>query len=203
VIGVLLSAMAAQLSALRYGAGWTESHLFWGFYPMAAGVLLLMSRDLQQRFDFRASGAGVRTNRWRELPRAHWRASTLLGWCLGILGHFLLRGWQSAGAAAPTWPLIAIVVCIAGVFLLFTGRSIVFVITAVLGVVVAVMVIPSVGGAEALLHQPFTSAANGISVLWSSAPDSALPAAVAAVCTTLVSLPYAVLHIWHGIRGGN
>ncbi len=198
-IGVLLSAIAAQLSGLRYGVGWTDSSLHWGTYPMAAGVLLLMSRDLQARFDFGASGPGWRLNRWRELPRAHWRASTLLGWLLGILGHFLLRGWQPAGAAAPTWPLLAMLVCLGSVLLLFTGRSIVFLITAILGVVVAAMIIPQVADAEAFLaharHLP-----RPTSVLWRASPDSALPAAIAAVGTALVSLPYAVLHVWHALR---
>ncbi len=201
-IGVMLSAMASHLSTMRYGAGWTPPTLFWGFYPMAAGVLLLMSRDLEQRFDFAESGLGWRLNRWRELPRSHWRASTVLGWMLGILGHFLLRGWQSAGAAAPTWPLIAIVVCIGGVFLLFTGRSIVFVIAAALGITVAALVIPQVGAAESMLQHPFGEAAGRLSVLWRSAPDSTLPAAIAAVGTALVSLPYAILHVWHGVRAG-
>jgi len=92
---------------LRYGAGWMPQHMHWGVYGMSAGVLLLMSRDLAQRFDFNPSGPGWRLNRWRELPRSFWRVSTVLGWLLGILGHFLLRGWQPAGAAAPMWPLIA------------------------------------------------------------------------------------------------
>jgi hypothetical protein len=201
VIGVLLSAVASCFSGLRYGAGWTPSGLYWGAYPMLVGVLLLISRDLEQRFDFAASGPGWRLNRWRELPRAHWRASTVLGWLLGILGHFLLRGWQSAGAAGPTWPLIAIVVCIGAVLLLFTGRSIVFVISAALGIAVAALVLPQVGGAEALMHHPY----GGVETapLWRGMPDSALPAAIAAVGTALVSLPYALLHLWHGLRGGD
>jgi hypothetical protein len=199
-IGVLLSAMAAHVSSTRYGSGWEPQPLFWAFYPMAAGVLLLVSRDLQQRFDFAASGLGWRLNRWRELPRSHWRASTALGWLLGILGHFLLRGWQPAGAAAPTWPLIAILACIGGVFLLFTGRSIVFVITAALGITVAILVVPQVGAAEALLHHAGASASGSLSVLWRASPDSALPAAIAAIGTALVSLPYAILHLAHGVR---
>ncbi len=197
-MGVLLSAIAAHLSSLRYGAAWTPSTLHWGVYGMGAGVLLLMSRDLQDRFDFSASGPGWRLNRWRELPRSHWRASTLLGWLLGVLGHFLLRGWQPAGAAAPTWALVAMLVCIGCVLLLFSGHSIVFVITTVLGVAVAALVIPQVGAAEALLdnarHVPTPD------VLWRAAPDSALPAAIAAVGTALVSLPYAILHVWNGVR---
>ncbi len=202
VIGVLLSAIAAQLSALRYGHGWTPAdQIHWSVYAMSAGVLLLLSRDLQERFDFKPSGTGLRLNRWRELPRSHWRASTLLGWLLGILGHFLLRGWQSAGTMAPSWPLIAIIVCIAGVLLLFTGRSIVFVITTVLGVAVAYMVIPQIAAAEALLdnsrHLPPPT-----SPLWRMAPDSALPAAIAAIGTALVSLPYAALHVWNAFRRG-
>src|SRR5262245_35826641 len=43
-IGILLSAIAAHLSGLRYGAGWGQQHLFWGTYGMGAGVLLLLSR---------------------------------------------------------------------------------------------------------------------------------------------------------------
>ncbi|HUQ03942.1 MAG TPA: hypothetical protein VM261_15700 [Kofleriaceae bacterium] len=199
-IGILLSAIAAHLSGLRYGAGWVQQSLHWSAYAMGAGVLLLMSRDLQQRFDFGASGPGLRLNRWRELPRSFWRVSTVLGWLLGILGHFLLRGWQPAGAAAPMWPLIAMLVCIAGVMLLFSGHSIVFVITTILGVVVAALVIPQVGAAEALVangrHLPAPS-----DVMWRVSPDSALPAAIAAVGSALVSLPYAALHVWKSLRG--
>jgi len=198
-IGVLLSAIAAHLSAMRYGAGWVSAPLFWGVYPMAAGVVLLMSRDLQQRFDLAPTGVGFRLNRWRELPRSHWRASTLLGWLLGLLGHFLLRGWQSSGADPTTWPLLAIVLCIAGVLLLFTGRSIVFVITAVLGIAVAIAVIPQVAGAETLLHNAFRAPAS-LDALWRRSPDSALMTAVAAVGVAVVSLPYAVLHLWNGLR---
>jgi hypothetical protein len=198
-IGILLSAIAAHLSGLRYGAGWMQQSLHWSAYAMSAGVLLLMSRDLQQRFDFNASGPGWRMNRWRELPRSHWRASTVLGWLLGILGHFLLRGWQPAGAAAPMWPLVAMLVCFAGVMLLFSGHSIVFVITTALGVVVAALVIPQVGDAEGLVasarHLPVPS-----SVMWRASPDSALPTAIAAVGTALVSLPYAFLHIRNALR---
>lgn len=199
-IGVLLSAMAAHLSGQRYGDGWVQLDLHWGVYAMAAGVLLLMSRDLAQRFDFAESGPGWRLNRWRELPRTHWRASTLLGWLLGILGHFLLRGWQGAGDAAPSWPLYAIIGCIACVLLLFTGRSIVFVIAAGIGIAVALAVAPHVGAAEALLDQ--ARAAGPTEAMWRVRPDSALVAAASAAGVALVSLPYALLHVWHGLRRG-
>jgi hypothetical protein len=197
-IGVLLSAIAAHLSNLRYGDGWTETEVHWCVYPMAAGVLLLMSRDLAQRFDFAASGPGWRLNRWRDLPRAHWRASTLLGWWLGILGHFLLRGWQSAGDAAPSWPLYAIVACIACVVLLFTGRSIVFVVAAALGIAVTLAIWPHIGGAEAMLDRAW--ATGPTEAMWRARPDSALIAAVSAAGTAIVSLPYALMHVWHGLR---
>jgi hypothetical protein len=197
-IGVLLSAIAAHFSGARYGDGWVPTELHWGVYAMAAGVLLLMSRDLAQRFDFAQSGPGWRLNRWRDLPRAHWRASTLLGWWLGILGHFLLRGWQGAGDAAPSWPLYAIVACIACVFLLFTGRSIVFVFAAALGIAVTLAVWPHVGAAEAMLDQAWATPPTEL--MWRARPDSAMVATVSAAGTAIVSLPYAVLHLWHGLR---
>lgn len=199
-IGVLLSAIAAHVSLLRYGEGWVQRDVHWAVYAMAGGVLLLMSRDLAQRFDFAASGPGWRLNRWRELPRAHWRASTLLGWLLGILGHFLLRGWESAGDAAPTWPLVAIIGCIACVFLLFTGRSIVFVVAAGLGIAVLLAVAPHVDAAEAMVDR--IRAGGPTEPMWRAEPDSAIIAAASAAGVALVSLPYALLHIWHGLRRG-
>ena len=86
-------------------------------------------------------------------------------------------------------------------FLLFSGRSIVFVLTAALGITVAWLVWPHVGGAEQLMNGPYDLKARHAAGLWANQPDSALPALAAAIATALVSLPYAGLHLWHSLFG--
>lgn len=198
-IGVLLSALAAHVANARYGTGWEPTAgVHWIVYVFAGGVVLLMSRDLAERFDYAESGPGWRLNRWRNLPRSHWRAATVLGWSLGTLGHFLLRAWQMSGEAGSTWALIAIVSCIVLVFVLFTGRSIVFLLSAALGIFVLSAAYPHVVESEAFIRNALTNPRPG-HAMWGAAPGEALPVAIAAGATALVALPYALLHLWRSL----
>jgi len=202
-IGMLATALAAHLALTRYGEGWTNHFSLGGHLPelafIAAGLLLLCGRDLVDRFDRAPSGPGWRLNRWRELPRLHWRMSSVLGVSLGALGHFLWAGYHNtpAGAGWALWAIGGVCVCL---LLLFAGQAIGFLVAAALGVAVLVITAPELGAAEAHLHQAWAVPAPHESI-FATSPHTALPIAIAACLVVLASLPYAARLLWRAAAG--
>lgn len=89
-IGMMVSCLGLPLLYLRYGAGWTHSELWWGFWAMLPGLVLLLSSDLRATFDRGPKRSGWRTNHWRDLPRHHWMISCWLAYLTGVLINLLM-----------------------------------------------------------------------------------------------------------------
>ncbi len=196
-IGMLGTALAAHVSLSRYGDGWTGVLRLGDHVPelvfIGLGLILLCSRDLAGRFDLAQSGAGWRINRWRDLPRLHWRMSAVLGVALGALGHFLWAAQKNAAMADGSWARWAILVICISLLLLFAGQAIGFLVSAVLGITVLVIAVPDLAAAEAYLAR---GAAGSPGRLFGAAPHAALPVVIAAALVTLTALPYAARLLW-------
>lgn len=186
-----VTAATLHLSQHRLGEGWVTGGEWW-FGPMILGIALalLASDDLRQRYD-RAPGR-FWVNRWRELPRRHWALSCLIGYSLGILGNAVLLPWMAAGEPG-AWPLVLLLCGYGAVFLFLAGRSLAFLVAAIVGVAALVYIVPDLAAAEAYRANGF---ADAPATFWAARPEMALPAAASAAVAVALSAPYAALHLW-------
>jgi hypothetical protein len=199
-IGMLATALAAHISITRYGRGWLHDFRLGDHIPeltfIGLGLLLLCGRDLAARFDLQPSGTGWRINRWRDLPRLHWRLSSVLGISLGAMGHFLWAAQRNVPAADGVfarWAIYGVLVCLA---LLFAGQAIGFLVSSALGIAVLVEVLPQVGAAEDHLHRAQAMEPHS---LFAGSPHAALPIAIAASLVVLTATPYAARLLWRSL----
>ena len=196
-IGMLGTALAAHLAVARYGQGWTGGiqlgEQVAGLVFIGLGLLLLCSRDLADRFDLAQSGTGWRVNRWRDLPRLHWRLSCVVGVALGAMGHFLWAAQVNAPAADGAWARWAILVICISLLLLFAGQAVGFLVAAVLGITVLIITVPQLAAAEAHLAHAHAGAP---AQPFATAPHAALPITIATTLVTLAALPYAARLLW-------
>jgi hypothetical protein len=198
-IGMLATALAAHVSFTRYGKFWGPAFRLRDHVPelsfIALGLLLLCGRDLAARYDLQPSGTGWRINRWRDLPRLHWRMSCVLGVALGALGHFLWAAQRNVPAADGVFARWAIYALLACLVLLFIGQAIGFLASAALGIAVLVEALPQLGAAEAHLHNAMAPAPG----LFAGSPHTAVPMVIAASIVVLVAVPYSGLLLWRSL----
>lgn len=193
--GLFIGALALHLPWLLYdGFGLTDlAPVVWA---LAAGLILLSSRDLVARFDNnKAGGIPGFPNFWLEISRSHRRAFCWCAYSLGALGGLLYHAWLGAPADhAPEWPLWALAGAVACTLLIIAGRSLAFVATAIYGAWVLTIVAPQIGAADRLLAGEWTT---DISPLYLYSPQYVLPAAIAAVTAVAIATPYALK--WLGL----
>jgi hypothetical protein len=188
--GLFIGALALHLPWLLYdGFGVTDlAPVVWA---LAAGLVLVSSRDLIERFDNNeAGGIPGFPNFWMKISRSHRRAFSWCAYSLGALGGLLYHAWLRTPADhAPDWALWALAGAIACTLLIIAGRSLAFVATGIYSAWILTIVVPQVGSANTLLEGNWTTE---ISAMYLYSPHYVLPAAIAAAAALAISVPYAL-----------
>jgi hypothetical protein len=187
-VGVIFSALIFHVVGLRYGDNWIGGRdgVPWFFWGMVAILVLLTSSDLVQRFDM-AKGTGWRHNPWRLRPRSHWIGACLGGYAIGTLANLLVSLWFRNGMDASFWWLPVLAgVSVISLLLMIQANKAGYVLALAIAIGAAALTLPYVGGAESYLADGW--AVQPEWTLWRSAPHLALPIAILAGATALVSV---------------
>ena len=193
--GLFIGALALHLPWLLY-PGFGVADLAPVVWVLFAGLVMLSSRDLIERFDNNQSGGlPYFPNFWMSIDRANRRAFCWCAYALGAVGGLLYHAYLRAPAElAPDWPLWGLAAAVACSLLIVAGRSIAFVATAAYSVWVLAMVVPQVGPSNAYMAGTWS---EDLSRLYMYSPHYALPAAIGAGIALAAATPYAVR--WLGV----
>ena len=141
---------------------------------------------------------GLHAAFWRDLPRSHWMLSCWTGYLLGLLGTMVYGTWWWSGAQG-VWPLLIAFGATFAVILLLLGRSIAFLVAAIVAACALAAIWPDVSAAEAYLANSHVGPPG--SPLWTVQPGFALPAVITSATILVLAIPYATLHVWRSLRG--
>ncbi|MBK7829179.1 hypothetical protein [Nannocystis sp.] len=186
-VGACIGAIVQQWPHLRHGEVTLETL---ALLPLA-GIALLASSDLVDRFERAPSRLRWLPNPWASFTAAETRslrwAAYAAGALAGLLDHTLqlvTRTAQLHGMTAPWWPRIAMVVLVGALALLCLGRAVGLLIVWLAAVVVAVLVAPLAWQAEPLLQRGDT-----LAPLYQYAAPYLLPVLLLAVAAALLTTP--------------
>lgn len=156
-VGACIGAIVQQWPHLRSGDITPETL---ALLPLA-GIALLASRDLVDRFERAPSRLRWLPNPWSSFTAAQTRtlrwAAYAAGALSGLLDHSLqlmTHGARITGGVAPWWPRIAMVALIAALALLCLGRAVGLLLVWLTAVAVAVLVAPLAWQAEVFTLAP-------------------------------------------------
>ncbi|MBL8973280.1 MAG: hypothetical protein JNK56_22025 [Myxococcales bacterium] len=189
-VGACIGAIVQQWPHLRGGEVTVETL---ALLPLA-GVALLASRDLVDRFERAPSRLRWLANPWASFTAAETRTLRWSAYAAGALSGLLDHTLQLAHAAArhhpavvPWWPRLAMVALVAALALLCLGRAVGLLLVWLTAVAVALALAPLAWRAEPLLHPP-----GPLPPIYQLAAPYLLPALLLALAAAALTTPAAL-----------
>jgi hypothetical protein len=187
-VGVAIGALAQRLPDLR--VSWNElgSPHTWA---AIAVIVLLASRDLEERFDRAPSPIRFVPNAWAALPAADMRVLRSCVYALGALAALLVYVWGPTIWFTPAMPdvlwMVGTIAAIAStILLLVAGRAPALLLVPIVCVPIGAVLGTEVALAERSMVDPSVAVGHGFAWL----PQYVLPAVLFAVIATLLALPH-------------
>lgn len=191
-VGVALGALAQRLPDLRIDTSELETPHTW----VALGaIVLLASKDLEERFERAPSRIAWLPNAWAELPARDMRLLRACTYALGALGAGLGYAWGVPFVSSNVDPMLSLGVLgalIGIIALLVAGRAAALLLVPVVCAPIALALATQLADAEGFIRLGWAPLDYGLSGF----PQFVLPGIVLAIVASLIALPYCVRLLW-------